>query len=211
MVLQKVDLPATTVEPNVRQLIGDAESRLQRYYDRSVLSEQQRVGRSDFYQVAEALAGLRVVLGPDPRFAEWGSGFGINTCVAALLGYQAVGIELDPELVSYSRQLATDYQLSATFWQGNFLPAEARQLLDPVDRIWITSLEGGEVYAAETCSLQDFDVIFAYPAPGETRFLFDVFEQFAAADTRLISFHGGGEMRVQQKVVVRGAADGGQQ
>ena len=199
MVLREVVLPAVVLDETVHRLIRDGESRLQRFYDRSVASEQQRVGRSDFYQVAEALAGLRAAAGMPGVFGEWGSGFGVNTCVAAMLGYRAVGIELDPALLRHARALAADYQLSATFVQGNFLPSVARELLDPVDRVWLTSLEGVAAYGSEALAITDFDVIFAYPAPGEARFIFDVFEQCAANAATLISFHGGGELRVQKK------------
>src|SRR4029453_4985089 len=45
-------------------------------------------------------------LPPTRVFCEWGSGFGTATCLSALLGYQAYGLEIDPELVRRSRALA---------------------------------------------------------------------------------------------------------
>ena len=45
-------------------------------------------------------------LPPTRVFCEWGSGFGTATCLAALLGYEAYGLEIDAELVRRSRALA---------------------------------------------------------------------------------------------------------
>jgi hypothetical protein len=45
-------------------------------------------------------------LPPTRVFCEWGSGFGTATCLAALLGYEAYGLEVDAELVRLSRAMA---------------------------------------------------------------------------------------------------------
>src|SRR5881398_1650778 len=45
-------------------------------------------------------------LPPTRVFCEWGSGFGAATCLAALLGYKAYGLEIDEELVRLSRTIA---------------------------------------------------------------------------------------------------------
>src|SRR5499427_5605444 len=45
-------------------------------------------------------------LPPTRVFCEWGSGFGTATCLAALLGYEAYGLEIDEELVRLSRAIA---------------------------------------------------------------------------------------------------------
>src|SRR5882724_1474699 len=45
-------------------------------------------------------------LPPTRVFCEWGSGFGTATCLAALLGYEAYGLEIEEELVRLSRGIA---------------------------------------------------------------------------------------------------------
>src|SRR5437660_9623400 len=45
-------------------------------------------------------------LPPTRIFCEWGSGFGTATCLAAVLGYEAYGLEIDAELVRLSRGIA---------------------------------------------------------------------------------------------------------
>src|SRR5262245_50345847 len=61
-------------------------------------------------------------LAPGGRFCEWGSGFGVVTCLAAMIGFDACGIEIEPELVDAARRLAEDFELSAEFVCGSFIP-----------------------------------------------------------------------------------------
>ena len=35
------------------------------------------------------------------RFIEWGSGIGVVTCLASCVGFDAVGIEIEPKLVEH--------------------------------------------------------------------------------------------------------------
>lgn len=53
-------------------------------------------------------------------FCEWGSGMGINTGIAALLGHRATGIELEPELAEASKKLLADFGLEATILTGSY-------------------------------------------------------------------------------------------
>src|SRR2546423_1671474 len=61
-------------------------------------------------------------LAPGGRFCEWGSGFGVVTCLAAMIGFDACGIEIEPDLVAAARRLAADFDLSAEFVCGSFVP-----------------------------------------------------------------------------------------
>ena len=62
-------------------------------------------------------------LPPNRVFCEWGSGFGTATCLAALLGYEAYGLEIDAELVRRSRALARRLGMPVTMLGTSFLPA----------------------------------------------------------------------------------------
>ncbi len=55
-------------------------------------------------------------------FLEWGSGQGMVAILAALLGYDAVGVEIDEALVQESRELARRYDVSARFEHGSYEP-----------------------------------------------------------------------------------------
>ena len=47
------------------------------------------------------------------------------TCLAALLEFDAYGIEVDGTLVRASRRFAADFDLPAEFAHGSFIPAGA--------------------------------------------------------------------------------------
>src|SRR5262245_43093830 len=59
---------------------------------------------------------------PGNLFCEWGSGFGVVTCLAAMLDFDAYGIEIDSELVQAAVQLAADFDVPVEFIRGSFIP-----------------------------------------------------------------------------------------
>ena len=61
---------------------------------------------------------------PRGRFCEWGSGMGIATGLAELLGFEAWGIEIDSQLAEASRRLLADFGLSSTIETGDYLQIE---------------------------------------------------------------------------------------
>ena len=77
---------------------------------------------SDYELVWKILAGL-----PRGRFCEWGSGWGIVTGLAEMLGFQACGIEVDAALAAASRKLLAEFGLSSPILTGDYLsiPCEA--------------------------------------------------------------------------------------
>jgi hypothetical protein len=72
-------------------------------------------------------------------FCEWGSGLGVVTCLAALLEFDANGIEVDSTLAHASRLLAADFDVPVEFAQGNFIPAGATR---PRPRRRFAALDG---------------------------------------------------------------------
>ncbi|TWU21989.1 hypothetical protein [Novipirellula artificiosorum] len=58
---------------------------------------------------------------PRGRFCEWGSGFGLATGLANLLGFDAIGIELSPELADASRKLLNRFDLEARIECDDYL------------------------------------------------------------------------------------------
>lgn len=64
---------------------------------------------------------------PRGRFCEWGSGMGLGLGIAAWLGFEAMGVELNPELAQASRDLLGEYQLKADVLTGSYYdtPCEA--------------------------------------------------------------------------------------
>jgi hypothetical protein len=46
----------------------------------------------------------------------------------------------------------------------------------------------------------EFDLIFAYPWPDDERVTADLFEGYAAGNAILLTYHGGDDFRVRQKI-----------
>lgn len=76
---------------------------------------------SNYELVWSVLAGLE-----RGRFVEWGSGFGIVTALAEILGYDASGVELEPELVGKSKALFAEFDLKANIVCGDYLESDLR-------------------------------------------------------------------------------------
>lgn len=54
-------------------------------------------------------------------FCEWGCGLGIAVGLAELLGFEACGIEWEPELAESARELLRDHNLKAKILTGSYL------------------------------------------------------------------------------------------
>src|SRR5438067_13768394 len=115
----KLRIDGAAVPREVRAFLREAERRIEQF---------QRQGRipgfvpSDF---ARSYAVLRALAADGARgnlFCEWGSGFGVVACLAAMLDFDACGIEIEAELVDAAQQLAADYDLPVQFLQGSFIP-----------------------------------------------------------------------------------------
>src|SRR5688572_9683571 len=115
VVIHRRGMPA-----DARALLREASRRIRRF-----VRDHPTPGfiPSDYRRVFHALSALtRADLLPGDRFCEWGSGFGVATCLAAQLGLDAVGIEIDAALVEEAQQLAEDFGIEAEFIRGSFIP-----------------------------------------------------------------------------------------
>lgn len=161
----------------------------------------------DPVKVAAALMAIdRLRIAPGRQFCEWGSGSGVVTCVAAMMGYSAVGIEIEPELVEIARGFAEQFELPVSFFEGNFIPVGAESLPDPEGALSWLDPGGPDGHDEAGLDIDDFDVIFAYPWPGEEAVIEGVFERHAAAGALLLTYRGVEDVMLQRKVV-RAAGD----
>ena len=111
-------------------------------------------------------------------FLEWGSGQGMATILASLLGYDAVGVEIDEALVQESRELADRYDTRARFEHGSYEPGKP----------------GVKVVAA-----QNRAVVYVYPWPGEEPEFLRRFDATADAGAYLLTCLGPEDIRVFRK------------
>lgn len=117
---------------------------------------------------------------PRGRFCEWGSGFGIVTGLAELLGFEAQGVEIHPQLADASRRLLADLGLHARIETGDYL----------LDR-----------FEAAT--------YFVYCWPGVMGVTEERFLAVAAAGARLLICHGQDDIRCKVNDTSQVPPDGG--
>jgi hypothetical protein len=146
------------------------------------------------YCFLRAVAAAAVARGS--LFCEWGSGFGVVTCLAAFLDFDAVGIEIEGELVNEAQQLADDFGLPVEFLHGSYLPPGCGVGDQGApDFSWLHAEENELEFDPD-----DFDVIFAYPWPDEEDLAARLFDRYASKGAVLASYHGGDEFRLRRKV-----------
>ena len=68
---------------------------------------------------AELLHAFLSVI-PGKRYCEWGSGIGIGVGIATMLGFEATGIEINPELAQRSTELLKQNDLAAEIVCGSY-------------------------------------------------------------------------------------------
>ena len=177
MGLVEVEL-AVAAEPlptQVSRLLADARQYVGQFEDETRASIPAFVP-SDFELVYQALDAIKTAnLTTGRRFIEWGSGLGVITCLAAIVGFDAVGIEIERPLVEMARELSRRHRIAAEFALGNFVPQGAEPQLDWAgDVAWLSS-GGADGYEELELDPDDFDLVFAYPWPGEESVIFDLF------------------------------------
>jgi hypothetical protein len=108
-----LELPTTPLPPPVAAWLAATKAHVDAW-----LADPARVASGyvpcDHELVYRGLAALRRDAGNGRRFVEFGSGFGIVTGMAASLGFEAHGIEIDRQLVAASRELLAAHSLRAS-------------------------------------------------------------------------------------------------
>ena len=128
---------------------------------------------SNYEVVHSVLAGLASdarASGGRLRFCEWGSGIGIVTAMAATLGFEARGIEIDERLVAAARDLLGEFGIVATLDVGDYLELP----------------HGADVY-------------FTYCWPSQIGPLERHFTRTAPPDARLLICYGAEDVRCKRR------------
>lgn len=158
-----------------------------------------------------------------PSFCEWGSGLGVVACLAERIGFQCTAIEVDKTLHRAALDWHDRHGSQVRLLQGSFIPDDALHSKttgnspDPPPRkleltggasdksgygeesMWL-DLNAKSVFDCQNPSLSptDFDVIYAYPWPGEAEFMYSLFKKISRPGAYLLTFHGAGQFHLHR-------------
>jgi len=185
------------IPPEVRRFLREADRRID---DFQLWAKVPAFVPSYYEGVFRVLRAVNDnLLSRGTRFCEWGSGFGVATCLASMLEFDACGIEIEAELVIEARRLADDYALTAEFVIGSFVPrgGESR-VYSAGEYAWLTT-DADYAYDELGLDPRDMDLIFAYPWPDEEGVTGELFDRYAGAGAVLVTYHGGDDFRLRRK------------
>ena len=202
MTTQQIDytpLPAN-LPREVSDLINHADALWEQFWAQKLNKRYPRYVASEPAQVYAALKHVRdegLALGD--RFIEWGSGFGVASSLASLLGFEATGIELEEGLVEIAEKLAEKHQTGAEFIATTYIP-EGFISYDHVGGSDIVPDDSfghqaeAPRYDDMDIGLDEIDVFFVYPWPGEQEMMLKLFDSVASEDALLIAYYGDQEI-----------------
>jgi hypothetical protein len=196
--LSDLDLAADR-EPlprEARAFIREAARRIERFQRSSPVPGFVASDFAGAYRSLRAVA--TTVETPGRLFCEWGSGFGVVAGLAALLEFDAFGIEVEGELVDAARGLASDFGLDAEFARGSFVPGPGPAARGAGAYSWLTT-EPGTAYEELWLGPEDFGVVYAYPWPDEEAVTAALFRDYGGPGAVLVTHHGAEKFRTRRR------------
>jgi len=192
------------VPGEIRLAITTALRRIEAFQDRWDRPQIEQFVAADYVLVFQTLNWIQQT---QPlisnRFLEWGCGFSVVACMAAKLGWDAIGIEAEQDLLTGGQATARDWfddpSQGPELLQGNFLPAGSETFADDPT---LPSLGHpvADVYESLGLDVDDFALVYSYPWPGENQFHEDVFDHHAARGAIHLQFAGPHDMRIWRKI-----------
>lgn len=184
----------------VSAMLTEADVMLQRYWDQWHQKPIEQYVACDFRDVWRALSSVTdQKLATGNTFLEWGCGFGVVTALASHLGWEAVGIEAEPFLVDQAQTYLRKTKMKAEIVCGNFLPRGAERLAGHQANHASLFHQVPSAYEHIDLQCDDFALVFAYPWPGEHRYLQEVFREYAGDQALLLMFLGPYEIELFRK------------
>jgi hypothetical protein len=200
-----ISINGSVLPDDVVDFLREADLRVSQFVRNSLVRVTGFVP-SNFVTVYQALRAITEAnLAPGTSLCEWGSGFGVVASLAAMLEFKVCGIEIERGLVDASRELADDFGLPVEFVQGSFIPSGAESCAEEAyadnnaEYSWLVT-DADDAYDEMGLDPNDFDVVFAYPWPGEECLIDGLFEKYAAEDALLLMYNQYNSVSLQRKV-----------
>ena len=201
----EISMDGSVLPDDVVAFLREADLRVSQFVRNSPIRVTGFVP-SDFVTVYHALRAITEAnLAPGTSLCEWGSGFGVVASLAAMLEFKVCGIEIERGLVDASRRLADDFGLPVEFVHGSFIPSGAEAYAEEAyadnsaESFWLVT-DADDAYDEMGLDPNDFDVIFAYPWPGEECLIANLFEKYAAEEALLLMYNKYKSVCLRRKV-----------
>ena len=194
MPLAKIPVPADLNKRPFNQPSENAIDQAHEAIERFMLADEHffdNFVNCDFHLVDQAISWIvenHLLAGN--RFLEFGSGFGAVTILASIHGMTASGIEIEQPLVDQANSLADQLQVDADFYCGSFIPRDIDGYANLAAEVQHVDTSAGDVYDQMGVNVDDFDMMFAFPWPGENGFFESVFERTAAQGALFLTYNG---------------------
>ena len=203
MTLQPIDIPDEIKElacsPDAVRLMEQATDRIEAFMKDND-SVTQNFVRCDFQLFDQSLEWIEQnQLLAGNRFCELGSGFGVAALLAANRGMESVGIEIESYLVQQASDLAETLDLPVEFYCGSFVPRGIEGIVELGSEVEHVEVHEDEIYEEIGLDMDDFDLFFAFPWPGEEHFFEAVFRAGAAVNSMLLTYRGRDGMHLVRK------------
>jgi hypothetical protein len=200
-----ISINGSVVPDDVAAFLREADLRVSQFVRNSPIRVTGFVP-SDFVTVYRSLQAITEAnLASGTSFCEWGSGFGVVASLATMLEYNVCGIEIERGLVDASRRLADDFGLPVEFVHGSFVPSGAEADVEEAcadtsaEYFWLVT-DADDAYDELGLGPHNFDVVFAYPWPGEECLIEGLFEKYAAEEALLLTYTQYNSVRLRRKV-----------
>lgn len=122
------------------------------------------------------------------NFLEWGSGLGIVAIMASRMGFEAVGIEAEDELIGHAERLADRYSSTAQFAHGSFIPDGFDWSPADGDESERTMIDLPDGYDQLELELSDFDLVYGYPWPTEHQLFRNILRSHGGPRVKLLTY-----------------------
>ena len=204
MTLQTIDIPDSinrlSYVEGAEHLIDTANDAIEAFMlaDQTVI---ENFVTCDFHLLDQAITWIEQNhLLAGNRFCEFGAGFGVGAMLAGLRGMDSIGIEIESRLVEQANQVAEGLGNAAEFYCGSFVPRGVEGLTEIAAEVENVSTEEDDVCELIGRELNEFDLFFAFPWPGEHGFFEAVFDACAANGALLLTYRGREGMNLVTKV-----------
>ncbi|MEM9694507.1 MAG: methyltransferase domain-containing protein [Myxococcota bacterium] len=215
MALQEftIDLSNEELPTALRTTIDESDRRIDELFASGGNEQVPRYMPSDpelFSRVLSAVKRLELPLGE--VFCEWGCGLGVCACIAAQLGYQAYGIELDPRMAEMARRFADDLGIQVEILETSYIPEGydsssgigGEILIKEEPMIGLDGRDASRLrYEGMEPTVDEVDIFYAYPWPLEQDFIQELFDEVAGEGAILIVFHKSNEILTFRKTIER--------